>query len=76
MKKQYNETETNQTLEKLGLRLPEIAPGETIDISVAYVRVSSSGQLGRDGDKDGDGYSIPAQVQHTEKEAANLKHIW
>jgi site-specific DNA recombinase len=73
MKKQHNETEINQTLKKLKLRLPEIAPGETIDIAVAYVRVSSSGQLGRDGDEDGDGYSIPAQVQLSEREADNLK---
>ncbi len=73
MKKPQNKTETNRTLKQLKLRLPEITPGETIDISVAYVRVSSSGQLGRDGDEDGDGYSIPAQVQHTEREANNLK---
>src|SRR5690349_13513963 len=34
-----------------------------------YARVSSSGQLGRDGDEDGDGYSIPAQVKACEREA-------
>jgi DNA invertase Pin-like site-specific DNA recombinase len=34
-----------------------------------YVRVSSTGQLGRDGDKDG--YSIPAQVKACEAAAAN-----
>jgi site-specific DNA recombinase len=32
-----------------------------------YVRVSSTGQLGRDGDEDG--YSIPAQVKACEREA-------
>jgi site-specific DNA recombinase len=36
--------------------------------AVIYARVSSSGQLGRDGDEDG--YSIPAQVQACEREAA------
>jgi site-specific DNA recombinase len=35
-----------------------------------YVRVSSTGQLGRDGDEDG--YSIPAQVKACEREAENL----
>jgi len=35
-----------------------------------YVRVSSTGQLGRDGDEDG--YSIPAQVQACERKAADL----
>ena len=33
-----------------------------------YARVSSTGQLGRDGDEDGDGYSIPAQVKACERE--------
>jgi site-specific DNA recombinase len=61
-----------QILAKLGLRLPDIAPGEVIDIAVDYVRVSSPGQLGRDGDEDGDGYSIPAQVQQCEREAVSL----
>jgi site-specific DNA recombinase len=37
-------------------------------LAVIYARVSSSGQLGRDGDEDG--YSIPAQVQACEREAA------
>src|ERR1035437_9801649 len=37
-----------------------------------YVRVSSTGQLGRDGDDDGDGYSIPAQVAAWERKAADL----
>src|SRR3954469_2156019 len=35
-----------------------------------YVRVSSTGQLGRDGDEDG--YSIPAQVQACKRKAADL----
>jgi len=35
-----------------------------------YVRVSSTGQLGRDGDEDG--YSIPAQVAACERTAADL----
>jgi site-specific DNA recombinase len=35
--------------------------------AVIYARVSSSGQLGRDGDEDG--YSIPAQVKACEREA-------
>src|SRR3954468_18002534 len=35
-----------------------------------YVRVSSTGQLGRDGDEDG--YSIPAQVAACERKAADL----
>ncbi|MGH2911011.1 MAG: recombinase family protein [Solirubrobacteraceae bacterium] len=61
-----------KALADLGLRLPHIAPGEVIDISVGYVRVSSTGQLGRDGDEDGDGYSIPAQVQQCEREAGTL----
>jgi site-specific DNA recombinase len=37
--------------------------------AVIYARVSSTGQLGRDGDEDG--YSIPAQVQACEAEAAS-----
>ena len=41
----------------------ELVPGAAI-----YVRVSSTGQLGRDGDEDG--YSIPAQVKACEAEAA------
>lgn len=66
--------EAKEVVTKLGLRLPDnIPPGAVIEIAIAYVRVSSSGQLGRGGDKDGDGYSIPAQVQLSEKEAGNLK---
>ncbi|HSZ13115.1 MAG TPA: recombinase family protein [Solirubrobacteraceae bacterium] len=45
---------------------PETEPAEAAAI---YVRVSSTGQLGRDGDEDG--YSIPAQVEACEKEAAS-----
>jgi site-specific DNA recombinase len=37
-----------------------------------YARVSSTGQLGRDGDDDGDGYSIPAQVKACEHSAKTL----
>jgi len=40
---------------------------EPIEAAAIYVRVSSTGQLGRDGDEDG--YSIPAQVQGCEAEA-------
>lgn len=43
--------------------------GETITTAAIYARVSSSGQLGRGDDDDGDGYSIPAQVQACEREA-------
>jgi site-specific DNA recombinase len=39
------------------------------DAAAIYVRVSSTGQLGRDGDEDG--YSIPAQVKACELEAAS-----
>jgi site-specific DNA recombinase len=39
---------------------------EVIDTAAIYVRVSSTGQLGRDGDEDG--YSIPAQVKGCELE--------
>ena len=41
----------------------------TEEAAAIYVRVSSTGQLGRDGDEDG--YSIPAQVKACEREAAN-----
>jgi DNA invertase Pin-like site-specific DNA recombinase len=41
----------------------DVRPGVAI-----YVRVSSAGQLGRDGDEDG--YSIPAQVKACERVAA------
>jgi site-specific DNA recombinase len=68
-----SDIQINQAIADLSLRLPEIEPGEVVDIAVAYVRVSSHGQLGRDGDEDGDGYSIPAQVQLCEREAADLK---
>jgi site-specific DNA recombinase len=43
---------------------------DVLDAAVAYVRVSSTGQLGRDGDEDG--YSIPAQVKACEREAESL----
>jgi site-specific DNA recombinase len=42
---------------------------DTIEAAAIYVRVSSTGQLGRDGDEDG--YSIPAQVKGCELEAAS-----
>lgn len=42
---------------------------EPQDSAALYVRVSSTGQLGRDGDEDG--YSIPAQVKACEAEAAS-----
>ncbi|HUB36807.1 MAG TPA: recombinase family protein [Solirubrobacteraceae bacterium] len=42
---------------------------EAVDAAAIYVRVSSTGQLGRDGDEDG--YSIPAQVKACEAEAAS-----
>jgi site-specific DNA recombinase len=38
-----------------------------VERAAVYVRVSSTGQLGRDGDEDG--YSIPAQVKACEHEA-------
>ncbi len=50
---------------------PETAP-EELSAAAIYARVSSTGQLGRDGDEDGDGYSIPAQVQACEREAETL----
>lgn len=65
--------QVRQVIVDLGLRLPELAPGELIDISVAYVRVSSRGQLGTDEDIDDDGYSIPAQVQQSERKSSDLK---
>ena len=40
---------------------------EPVEAAAIYVRVSSTGQLGRDGDEDG--YSIPAQVEACKKEA-------
>ncbi len=42
---------------------------EAVEAAAIYVRVSSTGQLGRDGDEDG--YSIPAQVKGCELEAAS-----
>jgi site-specific DNA recombinase len=39
-------------------------------LTAIYVRVSSTGQLGRDGSDDG--YSIPAQVQAVERKAADI----
>jgi site-specific DNA recombinase len=42
---------------------------ESVDAAAIYVRVSSTGQLGRDGDEDG--YSIPAQVKACELDAAS-----
>jgi site-specific DNA recombinase len=50
---------------------PERALAE-LATAVIYARVSSAGQLGRDGDEDGDGYSIPAQVKACEREAETL----
>ncbi|MGD1056968.1 MAG: recombinase family protein [Solirubrobacteraceae bacterium] len=43
---------------------------ESTEAAAIYVRVSSTGQLGRDGDEDG--YSIPAQVEACEREATSL----
>jgi site-specific DNA recombinase len=45
------------------------AQAPTADRAAIYVRVSSTGQLGRDGDEDG--YSIPAQVKACEAEAVS-----
>jgi site-specific DNA recombinase len=56
-----------QTLVKPNQTSPEAEPTET---AAVYVRVSSTGQLGRDGAEDG--YSIPAQVQACEREAHAL----
>jgi site-specific DNA recombinase len=44
----------------------QVQPEEP-ETAAIYVRVSSTGQLGRDGDEDG--YSIPAQVKACEREA-------
>jgi len=41
------------------------------ELAAVYARVSSAGQLGRDGDKDGDGYSLPAQVEGCKREAVS-----
>jgi site-specific DNA recombinase len=53
-----------QTLVKSNQPSPEAEP---VEAAAIYVRVSSTGQLGRDGDEDG--YSIPAQVEACKKEA-------
>ncbi len=50
---------------------PDIAQ-ELLEPTAIYARVSSTGQLGRDGDDDGDGYSIPAQIQGCERETEAL----
>ena len=42
---------------------------ELREVAAIYARVSSSGQLGRGDDEDGDGYSIPAQIKACEREA-------
>jgi len=47
---------------------PSQSPNTTQGAAI-YVRVSSTGQMGRDGDEDG--YSIPAQVKACETEAAS-----
>jgi site-specific DNA recombinase len=39
------------------------------ELAAVYARVSSVGQLDRDGDEDGDGYSLPAQVEGCKREA-------
>jgi site-specific DNA recombinase len=43
------------------------AEAETVVTAAIYARVSSFGQLGRDGDEDG--YSLPAQVEACKREA-------
>jgi site-specific DNA recombinase len=48
---------------------PNNPEAEPLVAAAIYVRVSSTGQLGRDGDEDG--YSIPAQVKGCELEAAS-----
>jgi site-specific DNA recombinase len=47
----------------------EHTDAELQKVAAIYARVSSSGQLGRGDDEDGDGYSIPAQVKACEREA-------
>jgi site-specific DNA recombinase len=42
------------------------------ELAAVYARVSSAGQMGRDGDEDGDGYSLPAQVEGCKREATDL----
>ena len=41
---------------------------ESVLTAAIYARVSSTGQLGRGDDDDGDGYSIPAQIQACERD--------
>ncbi|HYM46573.1 MAG TPA: recombinase family protein [Solirubrobacteraceae bacterium] len=48
---------------------PKSDAASTGDTAAIYVRVSSTGQLGREGDEDG--YSIPAQVKACEAEATS-----
>jgi site-specific DNA recombinase len=48
----------------------ELEEAATLERAAVYVRVSSVGQLGRDGDEDG--YSIPAQVAGTKRKASEL----
>jgi site-specific DNA recombinase len=54
----------NQTADQTNI---EVEP--TTELAAVYARVSSAGQLGRDGDEDGDGYSLPAQVEACKREA-------
>jgi site-specific DNA recombinase len=42
------------------------------ELAAVYARVSSAGQMGRDGDEDGDGYSLPAQVEGCKRKAIEL----
>jgi len=42
------------------------------ETAAVYARVSSVGQLGRDGDDDGDGYSLPAQAEACKRKASEL----
>jgi site-specific DNA recombinase len=45
-------------------------PTQAAGIAAVYARVSSTGQLGRDGDEDG--YSIPAQTAACERKAGDM----
>lgn len=56
------------------MRMETVAP-PTTDLAAVYARVSSSGQMGRDGDADGDGYSIPAQVSGCQRKATELEAV-
>lgn len=51
---------------------PQAEDEPTKELAAVYARVSSAGQLGRDGDDDGDGYSLPAQVEGCKREAIEL----